>query len=337
MDFLCACGRKGYEVLWQAGRRPAAFCFGLGYAASAFLCELVCDGKAEKQHHTDNLDRGERLAEQQYRYEHRHDGVEIAQQRRLLPRQRADGGKVDAVRHPGVHEADDEQVDPAGRRQHLRVKARREPDIRREHDHGREQLHECALEPGDAVNVLVEQDDGGVKHRSAQGADDAAQVRPAALQAARADDERDAECRHEKAEHLRARHFLVKQQRTQRCDDHGRDIVAERGEGDGRVFIRLEQEHRVKAHRCAREQQQPECLADLTQTRPLTPDEKKQQQEHGREHRAVERKLGRGDLDPAHERAERAEHGRGHDHCQPCAGDRRRSGGCFHKCLRGKN
>ena len=299
--------------------------------------ELICDGKAEEQHHPGDLNRGERLAEQQHRYEHRHDGVEIAQQRRFLPRQRADGGKVHAVRQPGVHEADDEQVDQAGRRQHLRVKARRERDIRREHQNGREKLHERALERRNAGDILVEQDDGGIKHRGAHAEADAAHVRRAAVHAAGADDECDAERGHEKAEHLRARHFLVKQQRAQRRDDHGCEIVAERGQRNGRVLIRLEQQHPVDAHGRARGQQQPERLFDFAQAQPSARDEKRQQQKHGCEPRAAERELGRRDLDPAHEQADRAEHGHGYDQAQPRAGGRRRSGGCFHKCLRGKN
>ena len=296
--------------------------------------ELVYDGETEKQHDADDLHRGERFAEQQHRHEHGHDGVDVAQQRRLLPRQRPDGGEIHAVRQTRVHEADDEQIHPPGRGHHARVKARCERDIRREHQNGREKLHERALERRNAGDILVEQDDSGVKHRGAHAEANAAHIRPAALHAARADDERDAERGHEKAEQLRARHPLMKQQRAQRRDEHGREVVAECGEGNGRVLVRLEQQHPVDAHGRARSQQQPERLFDLAQAQPPARDEKIQQQKHGREPRAAERELGRGDLDPAHEQADRAEHRHGHDQAQPRAAGAGRSGCRFHRRLR---
>ena len=212
-----------------------------------------------------------------------------------------------------MYKADDEQIHPPGRGHHARVKARRERGIRREHQNGREKLHERALERRNAGDILVEQDDGGIKHRGAHAKADAAHVRRAAMHAAGADDECDAERGHEKADELRARHLLMKQQRAQRRDDHGCEIVAERGQRNGRVLIRLEQQHPVDAHGRARGQQQPERLFDSAQAQPSARDEKRQQQKHGCEPRAAERQLGRRDLDPAHEQADRAEHGHGHD------------------------
>ena len=65
------------------------------------------------------------------------------------------------------------------------MKARRERDIRREHQNGREKLHERALERRNAGDILVEQDDSGVKHCGAHAEANAAHIRPAALHAAR--------------------------------------------------------------------------------------------------------------------------------------------------------
>ena len=77
--------------------------------------ERTAEGRAEDQRTAGELRRRDRLAEHRHRDDDRHERIHVAQQSDLLPRQLAQGGKIQAVGHARVEEAHDEQADPAAR------------------------------------------------------------------------------------------------------------------------------------------------------------------------------------------------------------------------------
>ena len=101
-----------------------------------FLRQLVPEREAEDQRTAGELRRRDRLAEHRHRDDDRHKRIHVAQQSDLLPRQLAQGGKIQAVGHACVEEAHDEQADPAARAERPQRYAAGRGDVGNENDDG---------------------------------------------------------------------------------------------------------------------------------------------------------------------------------------------------------
>ena len=75
--------------------------------------KLVPKGKAQNQGAAHRLPKGHVLAEEGNRNQHRHERVDVAEHRRLLPGQLFEGGKIHAVGHTRVDNAHRQQAQPA--------------------------------------------------------------------------------------------------------------------------------------------------------------------------------------------------------------------------------
>ena len=113
----------------------------------------------------------------------------------------------------------------------------------------------------DLMDGLVEQDDSRVKYRRAETEEDALEIiRPA--RAAEAGDEHEAERRHDKAEELLPRELFVEENGADERNDDGREVIAQRGDGDARIAVGLEEQDPVHTHCRAGEEQQRHLLFD---------------------------------------------------------------------------
>ena len=139
-----------------------------------------------------------------------------------------------------MDKADDEKVHPADSVQRAERDAARREHIGDEHDDGGQKLQKCAVDAVDLMDGLVEQDDSRVKYRRAETEEDALEIiRPA--RAAEAGDEHEAERRHDKAEELLPRELFVEENGADERNDDGREVIAQRGDGDARIAVGLEQ------------------------------------------------------------------------------------------------
>ena len=185
------------------------------------------------------------------------DGVKVAHQRDGLRGQAHHGAKIQRVGDGRMRQRD-EQHQPCGQRCDPQPgEAARQQQIRHEHQPGRAELDDGLVIGVDRAEIFaVDSGDERVEDGRAQRERDArhrAVIQPAAVQ--HAGDQHHAERREQHAHDLPPGQLFPEQQRRKRDEQHRGHIVAERGDGDGRIAVGLKQQHPVEADHAAGDEQ----------------------------------------------------------------------------------
>lgn len=273
--------------------------------------QLVPQGKAQDQHPAYGLPQGQRLPQHRYRDQDRHQGIDVAENGGLLPRNAPQSREVEAVGQARVDESHRQKAGPAHPVHTSEVDAVGEQDVGKQDGRGGQELEQGAVKPLHPLDELVEDHRRGVQHRRPQGEEDARQVvtvpRPHAC------DQHDAQGGHDEADHLLEGQLFLEEEGADQGDQHGGEVVAQGGYRHGGALVGLEEEDPVDTDGNPRGQKQGDMAADGGKGDPLAGDEQ-DQQDHRRGHDgAVQGQLPRGHGNEPHEGGQGAEDGHGGD------------------------